>query len=122
MELSGLATLGLIWAIFIITVGVCMATDSETWKFRISGVVMLILGFVYIIGFYTDPDFHIYLLEKDIKDVKNDIVLNEANCVEQALDDESKRICNLIASDLKSNLSRLEMTRDNYLVKKYKNK
>jgi hypothetical protein len=122
MEISGLATLGLIWSIFIIVVGVCMATDSETLKVKISGVVMLILGFVYIFVFYTDPDFHIYLLDKDIKSVKNDIVLNEANCFVNAKDDESKRICNLIAKDLKSNLSRLEMTRDNYLVKKYKNK
>lgn len=122
MEISGLATLFLIWAIFIIVVGVCMATDSETWKFRISGIVMIILGGFYIIGLYTDPDFHIYLLDKDIKSVKNEIVLNKANCVEQALDDESKRICNLIDRDLKGNLARLEMTRDNYLVKKYKNK
>lgn len=122
MEISGLATLGLIWSIFIIVVGVCMATDSETLKVKISGVVMLILGFVYIFVFYADPDFHIYLLDKDIKSVKNDIVLNEANCFVNAKDDESKRICNLISKDLKSNLSRLEMTRDNYLVKKYKNK
>jgi hypothetical protein len=122
MEISGLATLGLIWSIFIIVVGVCMATDSETLKVKISGVVMLILGFVYMFVFYADPDFHIYLLDKDIKSVKNDIVLNEANCFVNAKDDESKRICNLIAKDLKSNLSRLEMTRDNYLVKKYKNK
>lgn len=122
MELSGLATLFLILTILVITLGVCMATESETWKFRITGIVMLILGFVYILGFYANPDFHIYLIDKDIKSVKNEIVLNEANCVEQALDDESKRICNLIASDLKANLARLEMTRDNYLVKKYKNK
>ena len=122
MEISGLATLGLIWAIFIIVVGVCMATDSETFKVKISGVVMMILGFVYMFVFYADPDFHLYLLDKDIKSVKNDIILNEANCVEKAFDDESKRICNLIAKDLNSNLSRLEMTRDNYLVKKYKNK
>lgn len=122
MEISGLTALFLLWSILIIIVGVLMATESETWKFRIIGIVMLILGFGYIFGFYTDPDFHIYLLEKDIKSVKNEIVLNEANCVEQALDDESKRICNLIAKDLKDNLKRLEMTRDNYLVKKYKNK
>jgi len=121
MELSGLATLGLVWAIFMIVLGICMATDSETLKFRISGWVFLILGGFYIIGFYTDPDFHIYLLEKDIKSVKNEIVLN-ANCVEKALDDESKRICNLIDEDLKDNLRRLNRTRDNYLVKKYKNK
>lgn len=122
MEISGLTALFLLWSILIITVGVLMATESETWKFRIIGIVMLILGFGYIFGFYTNPDFHIYLLEKDIKSVKNEIVLNEANCIEQALDDESKRICNLIARDLKDNLKRLEMTRDNYLVKKYKNK
>lgn len=122
MEISGLTALFLLWSILIIIVGVLMATESETWKFRIIGIVMLILGFGYIFGFYTDPDFHIYLLDKDIKSVKNEIVLNEANCVEQALDDESKRICNLIAKDLKDNLKRLEMTRDNYLVKKYKNK
>ena len=122
MEISGLTALFLLWSILIITVGVLMSTESETWKFRIIGIVMLVLGFGYIFGFYTDPDFHIYLLEKDIKSVKNEIVLNEANCVEQALDDESKRICNLIAKDLKGNLKRLEMTRDNYLVKKYKNK
>ena len=122
MELSGLATLFLVWSVFMIVVGVCMATDSETWKFKISGAVMMILGFGYIIGGYADPDFHLYLLNKDIKSVKDEIILNEANCVEKALDDESKRICNLIARDLKGNLSRLEMTRDNYLVKKYKNK
>ena len=122
MEISGLATLFLIWAILIIIVGVCMATDCETWKVRISGIVMMILGFGYKFCLNANADFHIYLLDKDIKSVKNDIVLNEANCVEQALDDESKRICNLIAKDLKGNLSRLEMTRDNYLVKKYKNK
>ena len=121
MELSGLATLGLVWAIFMIVLGICMATDSETFKFKISGIVMMILGFGYIFGFYADPDFHIYLLEKDIKSVKNEIVLN-ANCVEKALDDESKRICNLIDEDLKDNLRRLNRTRDNYLVKKYKNK
>lgn len=122
MELSGLATLFLVWSVFIIVVGVCMGTDSETWKFRISGWVLVLLGIVYIVGFYADPDFHLYLLNKDIKSVKNEIVLNEANCVEQALDDESKRICNLIDNDLKDNLRRLERTRDNYLVKKYKNK
>lgn len=122
MELSGLATLGLVWAIFIIVVGVCMATESETLKFKISGIVMMILGFGYIFGFYASPDFHLYLLEKDIKSVKNEIILNEANCVEKALDDESKRICNLIANDLKDDLRRLERTRDNYLVDKYKNK
>ncbi len=120
MEISGLATLGLIWAIFIIVVGVCMATDNETLKVKISGVVMMILGFVYMFVFYADPDFHLYLLDKDIKSVKNDIILNEANCVEKAFDDESKRICNLISMDLKDDLRRLERTRDNYLVKKYK--
>jgi hypothetical protein len=122
MELSGLATLGLLWAIFMIVLGICMATDSETLKFRISGWVFLILGGFYIIGFYADPDFHIYLIDKDIKSVKNEIVLNEANCFVNAKDDESKRICNLISMDLKDNLRRLERTRDNYLVKKYKNK
>jgi hypothetical protein len=122
MELSGLATLGLLWAIFMIVLGICMATDSETLKFRISGWVFLILGGFYIIGFYADPDFHIYLIDKDIKSVKNEIVLNEANCFVNAKDDESKRICNLIYMDLKDNLRRLERTRDNYLVKKYKNK
>ena len=121
MELSGLATLFLVWAILIIIVGVCMATDSDTWKSRIIGIVMIVLGIGYIIV-YVIPDFHLYLLEKDIKSVKNEIVLNEANCVEQALDNESKRICNLIARDLKGNLKHLEITRDNYLVKKYKNK
>ena len=122
MELSGLATLFLVWSVFIIVVGVCMGTDSETLKFRISGWVLVGLGLVYTIGFYANPDFHLYLLEKDIQSVKDEIVLNEANCVEQALDDESKRICNLIANDLKDDLRRLERTRDNYLVKKYKNK
>ena len=122
MEISGLATLFLIWAVLILIVGVCMATECENWKFRISGIVMAILGIGYMFGVYANPDFHLRLLEKDIKSVKNDIILNEANCVEKALDDESKRICNLIANDLKSNLSRLEKTRDNYLVQKYKNK
>ena len=122
MEISGLATLFLIWAVVIIVVGVCMATECENRKFRISGVVMAILGFGYIFGFYASPDFHLRLLEKDIKSVKNEIILNEANCVEKALDDESKRICNLIANDLKDDLRRLERTRDNYLVQKYKNK
>lgn len=121
MELSGLATLGLVWAIFMIVLGFCFATDSETLKFKISGLVLFGLGIVYTIGFYADPDFHLYLLEKDIKSVKNEIILNEANCVEKALDDESKRICNLIANDLKDDLRRLERTRDNYLVEKYKN-
>lgn len=120
MELSGLAILFLVWSIVMIVLGICLATDSETLKFRISGWVLLILGGFYIIGFYADPDFHLYLLDKDIKSVKDEIVLNEANCVEKALDDESKRICNLIANDLKDNLRRLERTRDNYLVKKYK--
>lgn len=122
MELSAFTVLLLVWSIFIIALGICFATDSDTWKFRIIGIVMLILGFGYIFGFYINPDFHIYLLDKDIKSVKNEIVLNKANCVEQALDDESKRICNLIDKDLKGKLARLEMTRDNYLVKKYKNK
>lgn len=121
MELSGLATLGLIWSIVMVTLGICFAIDSETLKFRISGWVLFGLGIVYTIGFYADPDFHLYLLEKDIKTVKNEIILNEANCVEKALDDESKRICNLIANDLKDDLRRLERTRDNFLVEKYKN-
>lgn len=122
MELSGLATFGLVWSIVMAVLGICFAIDSETLKFRISGWILFGLSIVYNIGFYADPDFHLYLLEKDIKSVKNEIILNEANCIEKALDDESKRICNLIANDLKDDLRRLERTRDNYLVKKYKNK
>ena len=91
MELSGLATLFLVWSVFMIVLGVCMGTDSETWKYRIIGFVLLFLGIGYILGFYANPDFHIYLLDKDIKSVKNEIVLNEANCFVNAKDDESKR-------------------------------
>lgn len=117
---TNLAIFVLIVSILVFCAGILTITFNLNFKWSIIGGVLSLVSLMYFILFYSSCDFHINLIERDIANVKNEIEQNKTNCIEQALDDETLRICKLIETDLKWDLKSYEMSRDSYLVKKFK--